>query len=367
MGNQKFWWLGRRRKDILERIETLGNPWKMERWQVHYRSLLRECSYLPDPIAKRYMHDYIVSRFRKYVIQEKRPWVRYGFIRQTELFKESKETQQLLKRANEGYTRALEKVLRQAYGRQGRRRKELVCALIAPEIPANTEALKKVLQRPKPYGDDWRPPSIVMDLIKSQQNNSILSVQKLGQVKHLEPCIPRKATLANELAKSRRRNIRKAWYNDIIEQLLPPLSGPDLSTLEELISGKKLWTPPTRRVPVNSSWRQFMARKAEVKRLNRILRYGPKKGEAFRKFARGRPHVITGRFMQKLWRRILSAIPRMDWDSTTQKHCFTFDRVQLRSLGIPGARKLFDDVDSQGKVTSREQVPSEKLTIRYIY
>ncbi|KAF5861384.1 hypothetical protein ETB97_000347 [Aspergillus alliaceus] len=339
------------------------NPWRMESWKVHFRAILRECSYLPDPVAKSYMHDYVVRRFRRYVIDERRPWIKYDLERLIMLFDESKETLSLLKRANQGFIKPLEKVIRMAYGRKGKRRKELLYALISPDIPADTMAVQQILQRPEPYGDDWKPPSIVIELLKSQQNNGILSQLGVRQVKDLNPVIPKKVISGDGVAKSRRRNIRKEWYNDVLDHLLPPLPEPDLSTLEGLMSGEIPWSPPRERKTVNLSNRQKRARGAEREHLRKLLESGPAKGQTFREYAKGRPHIITRRLMQRLWRRTMCLIPRMDWDDVAKKHYFTWDPAKpMPQLGIPGAPEIFEAVDPRGKVTGRESLRPIRVT-----
>lgn len=39
-----------------------------------FRALLRQCTYLPDPAARQYMHRHIVSRFRDYHPQSTLPF-----------------------------------------------------------------------------------------------------------------------------------------------------------------------------------------------------------------------------------------------------------------------------------------------------
>ncbi|KAE8420719.1 hypothetical protein BDV36DRAFT_95814 [Aspergillus pseudocaelatus] len=342
------------RKEAVEAAKlALVNPWKQHSWRRYFRALLRQCSYLPDPVAKCNLHDYVVQRFRRYVIEERRPWIRWNAERQIFLFNEAKDTLSLLQRANAGYSKPLEKVIRMAYGRKGRRRKELLSALIAPDVPANNTAVEEALQRPEKYEDGWEPPSIVMELLKSQQNNGILSQLNIRQVKHLEPPIPKKCIWGDGVAKSRRRNIRKDWYTDVLDHLLPPLPDPDLGILKGLVSGETPWNPPEWRTPVNLSDRQKKIRRLTRSYLRTLLKDGPVKGPTFKPYSKGRPHIITRRFMQRIWRRTLCLIPHMEWDETAKKHIFTWDPAKpTPRLGIPGGPEIFEDVDEQGKITT---------------
>ncbi|KAG2414643.1 hypothetical protein HFD88_003834 [Aspergillus terreus] len=129
--------------------------------------------------------------------------------RHCKLYKTGLEKLKLLERANQGYSRQLEKVLRLAYGRKGRRRKELLDALVPPEVPANTAAVMELIQKPRMYEDGWEPPAILMDLLKSQHNNGVISQLNHRQVKHLEPAIPKTNAWGRPVNMSRRKNIRQ--------------------------------------------------------------------------------------------------------------------------------------------------------------
>ncbi|KAF7595255.1 hypothetical protein BBP40_006755 [Aspergillus hancockii] len=331
------------------------NPWEFVSWRHVLRAILRECSYLPDPIARSYFNDHVLSRFRRYVIEERRPWIRWEFERQKSLFKEAKYTLSTLKRANEGYPRPLEKVLRLAYGRKGRRKGLLMEALITPKIPADNTAVEKVLQRPVRYSDEWQPPSIVIELMRSQHNNPVLSQLNVRPIKHLEPVIPRKATKGDELSQSRRKNIRKEWYIEMKSNLFPPLPGPELQILKDLTSGEMLWALPKRRKAVGI---EYYGRPIPEEILPDFLENGPRKRRTFREYAKGRPHRITLRLMLRLWRRIHCLIPTMHWDEIAKKHYFTWDSAKpMPLLGIPGGAEIFVDVDELGNLTDQSIDP----------
>ncbi|KEY75500.1 hypothetical protein BA78_0812 [Aspergillus fumigatus] len=295
-----------------------------EQWRHLFRALLRECTYLPDPVARGYMHDYVVRRFRRYS-DKSQSKVQDDLHRQHLLRKTATQKLSLLKRANEGYSRPLEKVLRLSYGRSGKKRRELLGVFIVPEVPPDALAVEGILKGPSMFEDDWKPPTIVLDLLKSQLRNAVISqLSDRPVVKTLEPPIPKENSWGKPVAKCRRRNIRKKWYYAVLDSLLPPLPDAELDTLHGLISGRIPWTPPKRRKAVGVPLDSPSQTSLDVT----FLTGGPKKGPTFRDFVNGRPHQITRRFMQRLWRRIYCMVPRLEWDEKNQKQYFKWESVK---------------------------------------
>ncbi|GFF32692.1 hypothetical protein IFM58399_03297 [Aspergillus lentulus] len=325
-----------------------------EQWRHLFRALLRECTYLPDPIARGYMHDYVVRRFRRYS-DKSQSKLQDDLHRQHLLRKTATQKLSLLKRANEGYSRPLEKVLRLSYGRNGKKRRDLLGVFIVPEVPPDALAVEGILKGPSMFEDDWKPPTIVLDLLKSQLRNGVLSqLSDRSVVKTLEPPIPKENSWGKPIAESRRRNIRKKWYYAVLDSLLPPLPDAELDTLHGLISGRIPWTPPKRRKAVGVPLDSPSQASLDVA----FLTEGPKKGPTFRDFVNGRPHQITRRFMQRLWRRIYCMVPRLEWDEKNQKHYFKWESVkpfpQISTVvehgQVPG---LFQKVDINGRLIQR--------------
>ncbi|EKV11948.1 hypothetical protein PDIG_34730 [Penicillium digitatum PHI26] len=241
----------------------------------------------------------------------------------------------VLRRANEGYSRPLEKVLFLSYGRIGRRRHELLAKILTPEIPKDSLALKELLSRPADYGDGWEPSAIVKSLAASQMQNTVVTAARIRPlIKQLEPPIPKKDSWGKEFAQSRKRNIRRQWYNNTLGSLLPPLPEKDLQMLEGLISGAVAWEPPKRR----SSKPQISQIKPGGE-LFKLLARGPEKGTTFAEYANGRPHTITVRLMRRQWRRLSALVPRQYWNPISQKWRFLWDSPKE----VP---KLSFDLDS---------------------
>lgn len=229
----------------------------------------------------------------------------------------------MLQRANQGYQRPLEKVLFMAYGRTGKRRHEFLAQLMKPPVPKDSEAVKELIAQPIQFEDGWEPPEIVMSLAKSQMHNGVLSSSRVRPaLKNLHPPIPETNSWGKPIPRVRRVNIRKKWYGNMLTTLLPPLPDAELRILDGLIQGTVAWAP-RRRKPVGLA--TFSGDDETHDHILDFLTRGPQKGHTFREFANGRPHQITDRFMRRLWRRISSFVPRMQYSATANKCFFIWD------------------------------------------
>src|SRR5437667_8780473 len=103
------------------------------------RALLRQCRYLPDPLARTYVAQHIMSRYHVYH-PPKTPISLRGSTkesvrpnnfppsskRQKKLLRDARKALSTLARANDGLVKPLTKVLLHAYGRIGKRRRQLL-------------------------------------------------------------------------------------------------------------------------------------------------------------------------------------------------------------------------------------------------
>ena len=104
-----------------------ADPDVMQECRSCLRSLLRECSYLPDPFAREYLSRYILRRYRTYLPKARDP---FKSIQENSRFKsqrtKARRSLGKLRRANEGERKDLLRALLLTYGRLGARRRELV-------------------------------------------------------------------------------------------------------------------------------------------------------------------------------------------------------------------------------------------------
>lgn len=266
-------------------------------WRHLYRAILRECTYLPDPIANQYMRDYIRLSFRENSSKFASgpiPQPRLNIIR-----RRAKTYLSVLSRANEGYLKPLERVLFLSYGRIGRRKHLLLQPLLAPDAPgANTN----------PSSADWKAPSCLLGLAKSQARQEVTNVlQSIASVRP-QLSIPEKNIWGRPMPLKRQRNMRMNWYNNLINDVLPPLPHREWKILHSLATGKGSWEPPKRR--------KSLQPKVQSPYLDaEFLVRGPRKGFTFKQYVKGRPHHLKPRLMKRLWRRLCSLTPRMTWDA----------------------------------------------------
>ncbi|KAJ5649987.1 uncharacterized protein N7484_003710 [Penicillium longicatenatum] len=273
-------------------------------WQHLLRATLRECTYLPDPIARTYMHGYILDRYRR-AFQSKQP--------EAKLIHTAKKELSRLQRANQGYPRPLDRVMMMSYGRIGKRRHELLAELMNPDVPTDTNALRELVTKAPNFTDGWEPPQIILSLIKSQMNNGVVTSSRIRpQLKGVEPPVPEKNSWGRPLGESRKANIRHKWYFDTLFCLLPPLPDKELKVLDGLIAGTVLWKPRKRKQVEE-------AQPPQDNLLLDLLADGPQKGPTFRPYLLGRPHQITPRFMARQWRRISALVPRKFWNEKSAK------------------------------------------------
>ena len=269
-----------------------------------YRSLLRECTYLPDSHAQTYFHRYVVERFRKYLPQIKAYRRKIPFNVQVSLLASGRKKLSLFQRANEGYPKSLEKVLMEAYGRRGKRRRELMTRFTSDESPQTSEDLANYtpIQR---YSQQWKPPYKLTLLMRKQRahQDQLTLVTRTIQVK---PRIPDKTIWGKPLATRRRANAVHKWFTQNVDVVLPPLPDHEFSRLRALAYGKEAWSGPIPRRPTART-----SSETSTPFPGKALVEGPVKGITFERYARGRPHQLTPRFMRHMWATVLAHTPRV--------------------------------------------------------
>lgn len=349
-----------------------------EQWRHLLRATLRECTYLPDPVTKEYMRKYVLNRYRNHAIKfqldddfrrrypsQRVPHYRTtNVVRQVHLRRRANQTLSLLRRAAEGYVRPLERVLLLSYGRIGPKRHVLLRAMIEsdrPPLPGNNEELEEMLKTtPIEYDEDWKPPSILIDLLKAQQRSSaVVQAALRPMVKTFAPKIPAENSWLRPVPMARRRNIRRRWFQRANESALPPLPGQDFHILRGLVLGKRPWKPPVRRKMAAS------AAEPSTSHLDaKFLIDGPQKGLTFQRYVNGRPHKITRRFMRRAWERVFDLVPQFAVNPFTSKQMFVFpSRRHGQEVALPvDERKLSDlfaGLDQQGHIVKTVKAPKE--------
>ncbi|KAF3482681.1 uncharacterized protein GIQ15_02005 [Arthroderma uncinatum] len=328
-------------------------------WRSHYRALLREISYLPDPVANRYMAQYVTSRFRKFISVEQQLLMDSAKIGR--LHTRIRRNLRLLKLANEGYQKPLERVILMSYGRIGRRKRLLLRPLLNSEVDAVEAGVA-------PFSAEWKPSPLLLALLQSQSENREVGAQRVRRpvkAKDLSPTIPEFNVFSKPLAEVRKINIRHRWYAAVLDKAFPPLPRHDWETLQSLVDGSEPWVLPKRRKgPQPNPATESDSQPQENFLSAEFLVDGATKDATFAKYVRGRPHHITRRFMRHIWERICALTPRTWWDASENKWRVTWGMrratpVIYRQLDPVKGMALFEGPHPvTGKIPIRQNRPS---------
>lgn len=282
-----------------------------------YRALLRECTYLPDSQARTYLREHVIHSYRKYLPRHRKQRKEIPLSRQMTLLHRGRKGLSILRRANQGYIKPLLNVLCWTYGRKGRRRRELTDKLMREDIPPDRAAVE-ALSTDHAYSRTWKPPAMVMALLRSQAVNSeYLDRTVIGTMNlKSKPDIPEKNSWGRQMPEKRVKNMMHRWYTKQAKRLLPPLPEAEFQRLQALADGKigaEDGAVPRRNsiVELSSEGGSFVNEK--------LLLEGPPKSHTFATYINGRPHHLTNRLMQRIWATIFQHVPRMTPGLTTQK------------------------------------------------
>ncbi len=221
-----------------------------------YRHLLREASYLPL-VARPYITERIKTQFRTH----QRASATGG-----ERVRKAYHGLRYLRAANTGSLSRLRKILLLAFGRTGRRRRELLSSFFQRESPADSAALETLIEagpkspagtgtskRDKDWLDRWDVDKLTK-YAKSQATQGLVNTPQAALVpKQTDPTrkIPAQNIWGDALApKLARSKLRKGW-KEIIKKVLPPVSLGEWELLRDLSAGKRPaheWHMPARRV-----------------------------------------------------------------------------------------------------------------------
>ncbi|RKF64573.1 hypothetical protein OnM2_018067 [Erysiphe neolycopersici] len=221
-----------------------------------YRNLLRATSYFPDRFAQAIIHKHVVHRFKK-ARQRAIEASELESRRQSKGFKLilsssaslatlkqrlSYGYQKLgaLKRAVEGDANCFLKVLMIAYGRVGRRRRELIKILLTDDpgnIPEDTAALVEILNGNSNIeklleSQNLKGGPKFNAFLKSQYACRIKDVR--DTIKELEPKIPKENIWGRPLPLKRVATIKKNWWSMVLKKLLPPVTREEFQRLRSL-------------------------------------------------------------------------------------------------------------------------------------
>lgn len=280
-----------------------------------YRSLLREASYLPDEAAQSYFRRWIIHRF--HAVSEREPG--------PEGVQKARTALNRLQRANQGEVKALVWVLENAYGRIGKRRRELIEALRAHTdehlVPEDDAEVKRLLEKRRGgehLGKEDKTPAVrtkLQALITSHATMAPPKTSPRTQLKKDKPELPETNLWGRSTPWKVRANKESRWWADTLDKLLPPLPRDEHERLKSLAMGttrfpglpKRRASPDVPPEPEVISDRQIARFLQPIEHVEKI----PIEEST-------QIHKITARFMKRLWMRILTLCPEMIQDAKTK-------------------------------------------------
>ena len=315
--------------------EPPPSPWttqQVDEARHLLRAILRECTYLPDPLARGYIRLYALSSFRKYQGKEKP--TRILVERRDEKIKQARKSLSHLRGANAGEESQLMKVLFLTYGRTGRRKKELT----APLIPANaTQAAdgRNNSQKTAETGETAAPDEerrasseaknhryadplsdVLKALLRSQARAQPPEIVRKNPNPHaIALKIPETNSWGRPMPLKRVANITLRWYAQMLGHVLPPLPEEEWEVLKARSLGKIPFEGVIpRRARARTTADSVPPRKstALLQALSIKSDYRPPPLPDAASGSR-----LTPRTMRRCWAKVFAQTPNMTWKSET--------------------------------------------------
>ena len=330
-------------------MAELGNPLHL------LRAILRECSYLPDPAARSYMHKYSFHQFRRNCPKHGGTGNKYldrrvSLPKKVALFQRGRKHLSMLRRANEGYLKPLEKVLLITYGRVGKRRRQLLRNMLVSDIPQTHKDLENIVDVQK-YSRQWRPSSLFRALAQSQMANKgrfDRSIRGRQNFLTQAEAVPAKNAWGRPMPQRRVRNLTHKWYVKVADNIFPPLPEIEWKRLQQLA----LRPPAQSQLPKRRKKVGDWGEKRDSALSEDVLLKGPQKGQTFAMLAKGRPHKITPRILSSIWAKIFAHVPHIVWDG--QRWLVTWSKIGPKKKALAKATDeqsdlLFGSLDNHSQ------------------
>jgi len=321
-----------------------------------FRHLIRATSYLPDEFARAYIHNYI-----KYKFVQARKTSEHTSRR----LEKGRTSLNILQRATNGDIKCLTKVLYRAYGRSGRRRRELVQDLlradakltpengVSPESPT-IESINKE--------EKWESPRPLLTMFLKSQAAHNPPENRRPPIRHFEPEIP-KNIFDRPMALKRQRNIVKRFWASTLDKILPPLPEVEWNRLRDLATGViPFEKPPPRRIPAGAPGKETALLHAAAF-LKQSIRTAARPAKDARLHERNR-HIINARFMRRIWAGVWSQCPLMTYNGETMEWTIVWGGSRsAASRGLTGTAgkkdlELFEGLNELDNGTVHSQKPA---------
>jgi hypothetical protein len=333
------------------------------------RGILRECTYFPDQFAASWIRQHALMRFRKYEAKSKKHVNDEEYTKRLETIRrKSRQGLYQMRRANEGDRKMLLKALSMAYGRVGKRRRELLAPLTnspsenlsalsedaegdssqaSPIVagsatPSTTSTSTRNKQASKERVDGPVKTQVkefvaglpleLRTLVQSQITASPPTIARRNPRK-LGVDIPELNTWYKPMPAVRVKNQISKWYASLLDTVQPPLPHQEWLQLRDLALGKTRALLPVPR-------RAQLTPPPSV--LEMTVTRGKLPAEMFRK---DHAHKITPRFMRRLWADVFSQCPLMTYESPTGSWKVTWGHhaLQTETVGTANAATPLDE------------------------
>ncbi|MCJ1400347.1 hypothetical protein MMC11_003552 [Xylographa trunciseda] len=255
------------------------------------------------------MHTHILQRFRSHCPRQPAlPWPSprapsprlkpkpkptLTTTQHTALLHQARHLLSTLSRANAGHLAPLSTVLAHTYGRTGRRRHELLAAATKLDVPRDQREGARQPAASLTPGESTTTststsalPRMVELLMKAQRAQRGARLSR-APMKTLRAPVPAANSWGRAVPAGRARNIEARWRAKALRSVLPPLPRGEWERLRDLATGRRAWG-------------------------GGVVR---RRGRAVAERVRGEnPHRVTGRFMRRLWGRVLVQCPVVEWE-----------------------------------------------------
>ncbi|KAM0693050.1 hypothetical protein Q7P36_007607 [Cladosporium allicinum] len=321
------------------------------------RGILRECTYFPDQFAASWIRQHALMRFRTYEAKNKKHVSDEEYTKRLETIRrKSRQGLYQMRRANEGDRKMLLKALSMAYGRVGKRRRELLSPLLP--VGSSSEGSSAVSDDAE-YDSSQASPTATKSATPSTSSTSTRDKQSSKgredgpvktQVKEFVSGLPLelRTLVQSQITASppaiARRNPRRLgveipelntwfkpmpavrvknqiskWYANLLDTVQPPLPDQEWFRLRDLAMGTTRAEPP-------------IPRRAQITTPPSVLEMTVMRGKLpADMFRKDRAHKITPRFMRRLWADVFSQCPLMKYDSPTKSWKVTWGHHALQN------------------------------------
>ncbi|KAL8946252.1 MAG: hypothetical protein Q9222_007327 [Ikaeria aurantiellina] len=337
-----------------------------------YRALLRQCTYLPDPAARKYMWKHVAERFHAYHPQKyKFPNGKIVYrapkdITKERVLKQMKDARKDLKylqRANDGHPQHLGKILDMTYGRVGKRRRELMHKLSAPSALTDNVAVALLSQKLFEAPTKRKVPELsdeALAILKSQIRQDSSRFDR-APLKDSQPKIPEVNSWNRPMPERRRVNMIKGWYAATLDRLMPPLEAEEWERIRKLATGETRWDGPVlqRKLGTTSPEREIQVEEEYIVPGDILCRLTSSTERVVEHKrhpqTRTNPHELTQRYMRGLWASVFKKCPKLDWNNESQSWKVIWGNVGKAGRLVMSPQKeipkdVFEGVDDNGQV-----------------